>query len=375
VIYLDHNATTPVDERVVDAMLPYLSRHHGNPSSLHRFGRLARDAVETAREQVAALAGASPGQIIFTSGGTEANNLALLGLAPNLRGKVLAVGATEHPSVLEAAAWLHRHGHPVRLIPVDQDGRVDPALPQILDDSVGLVSLMWANNETGVIQDIPALGGALRDFWLHCDATQAAGRLPLDFTASGVHLMTLSSHKIYGPKGAGALIADRSLPLEPLLHGGGQERGLRAGTENVLALVGFGKAAELAHLELESRARHLLALRERFEAGLSALPGVNVFAAGSPRLPNTVQFGMAGMDGEALVMALDRQGFALSSGSACASGAGEPSPVLLAMGVAPEQARTAVRVSFGAGNAKNDVDALLAALKNLRPGCIHSALT
>jgi len=198
-----------------------------------------------------------------------------------------------------------------------------------------------------------------------------AGRLPLDFAASGLHLMTLSAHKIYGPKGAGALIADRSLPLEPLLHGGGQERGLRAGTENVAALVGFGKAAERAHGELEMRTRHMLALRERFEAGLNELPGLCVFAAAAPRLANTVQFGMAGMDGEALVMALDRQGFALSSGSACASGAGQPSPVLLAMGVAPELARTAVRVSFGAGNTEQDVDALLATLCKLRPGVIH----
>ncbi|HLF95578.1 MAG TPA: cysteine desulfurase family protein [Methylococcaceae bacterium] len=371
-VYLDHNASTPVDERVVEAMLPYLSRLHGNPSSLHRFGRLARDALETAREQVAALAGASPGQVIFTSSGTEANNLALLGMAPALRGKTLAVGATEHPSVLEAAAWLHRHGHAVRLIPVDALGQVDAGLPGRLDDTIGLVSLMRANNETGVIHD-PSPLGALRErgVWLHSDATQAAGRLPLDFASSGLHLMTLSAHKIYGPKGAGALIADRSLPLEPMLHGGGQERGLRAGTENVAALVGFGKAAELAYGELEMRTRHMLALRERFEAGLNELPGLCVFAAAAPRLANTVQFGMAGMDGEALVMALDRQGFALSSGSACASGAGQPSPVLLAMGVAPELARTAVRVSFGAGNTEQDVDALLATLCKLRPGVIH----
>lgn len=372
-VYLDHNASTPVDDRVVEAMLPYLSRFHGNPSSLHRFGRLARDALETAREQVAALAGASPGQVVFTSSGTEANNLALLGMASALRGKALAVGATEHPSVLEAAAWLHRHGHAVRLIPVDADGRVAADLPRMLDETVGMVSLMSANNETGVIHDESVLA-ALREqrVWLHSDATQAAGRLPLDFAAGPLHLMTLSAHKIYGPKGAGALIADRSLPLEPLLHGGGQERGLRAGTENVAALVGFGKAAELALSEMETRSRHLLALRQRFEAGLGQLPGLHVFAADAPRLSNTVQFGMAGMDGEALVMALDRQGFALSSGSACASGAGQPSPVLLAMGIVPDLARTAVRVSFGIGNTGQDVDALLAALARLRPGAIHT---
>ncbi|TAN52595.1 MAG: cysteine desulfurase [Methylococcaceae bacterium] len=369
-LYLDHNATTPLDERVWEAMAPYQQRFYGNPSSLYRLGRLSRQAVETAREQVAQLAGAQPAQVIFTSGGTEANNLALKGLAHALRGRCVAVGSGEHPSVLEPARSLIEHPVALHAIPCDGQGRITAAAWEQLPAGTGLVSLMWANNETGVIQDIPALMPPLRErgLWLHSDAVQAAGRIPLDFAHSGLHLLSLSSHKIYGPKGAGALIAERSLPMRPLLHGGGQERGLRCGTENVAAIVGFGKAAELAQQELAQRAQHVLSLRRHLESLLSSLPGLTVFAQDVLRLPNTVQFGIAGMDGETLVMALDRQGVAVSSGSACAGGAAEPSHVLLAMGVAPELARRAVRVSFGAGNRAEDVDGFIDALQKALAG-------
>lgn len=367
-LYLDHNAATPLDARVREAMEPFLSRFYGNPSSLYRLGRLSRDAVEAAREQVAALAGAVASQVIFTSGGTEANNLALKGLAHALHGRALAVGAGEHPSVLEPARALAGLGVFRHIVATDSGGRADAASLAGLPANVALLSLMWANNETGVIQDIAALAPALRDrgVWLHSDGVQAAGKIPLDFAASGLHMLSLSSHKIYGPKGAGALIAERALPLQPLLHGGGQERDLRSGTENVAAIVGFGKAAELARLEMAERARHTLQLRQSLEAALSLMPEVTVFAAGSQRLPNTLQFSVAGMDGEALVMALDRQGVAVSSGSACAGGAAEPSHVLLSMGVAPELARGAIRVSFGVGNDPDDVERFLDALKKAR---------
>lgn len=366
-LYLDHNATTPLDVRVREAMAPYLERFHGNPSALYRLGRISRDAVEQAREQVAALVGAAPAQIIFTSGGTEADNLALVGMWPALAGRGVAVGATEHPAVVEPAHHLQRHaGTPLTVLPVDSLGRMDQAaLDGLSSVHVGLVSLMWANNETGVVHDLPRFAQSLREkgIWVHSDAVQAVGKVRVDFAASGLHLMSVSSHKINGPKGAGALVMDRSVPLTPLLHGGGQEKGLRSGTENVPAIVGFGKAAELAREENCIRAERAFGLRRALEAALADLSDAVLFARDAERLPNTLQFGMAGIDGEALVMALDRQRVAVSSGSACASGAGEPSPVLLAMGYAPEVARTAVRVSFGAGNEMGDVERFVAALK------------
>jgi cysteine desulfurase len=375
VLYLDHNATTPLHESVVVAMEPFLSRFYGNPSSLYRLGRLSRDAVERARAQVAALVGAHSAQVVFTSGGTEANNLILKGVAHALPGRGLAVGAAEHPSVLEPAQALAKQGLPLYRIGTDGQGRYAQAEWEQLPATIGLVSLMWANNETGTIQDIANLAAGLRErgCWLHSDAVQAVGKIPVDFARSGLHALSLSSHKIYGPKGAGALVVDRALPLQPLLHGGGQERDLRSGTENVAAIVGFGQAAELARQELAQRAQHTLALRRQLEAALAAWPGVTLFAQAAQRLPNTVQFSVAGMDGEALVMALDRQGVALSSGSACASGDAQPSHVLSAMGVVPDIARGAVRVSFGAGNRPEDVARFLDALKTALAGFGKSA--
>lgn len=368
-VYLDHNATTPLDARVLESMLPYLGAFYGNPSSLYRLGRVSRNAIETARQQVAALVGAEPGSVIFTAGGTESNNLAIKGLAAHYALGVAAAGATEHPSVQAPFEWLAAAGWQCLTLPVDADGLLDAGpWQQWANTPIRFASVMLANNETGVIQQsLAALGDWLqaRNAFIHCDAVQAAGKIPVDFAKLGVHLMTVSSHKIYGPKGAGALIVDKSIPLAPLIEGGGQEHDLRSGTENVPALVGFGKAAELALAELETRQAHCLRLRRQLEAGLAQMPGITVFARAAHRLPNTVQFGMAGMDGETLLMLLDRKGFAVSSGSACASGAGEPSPVLLAMGHAADTAKSAVRVSLGKDNTPDDITALLAALQSL----------
>jgi cysteine desulfurase len=368
-IYLDHNATTPLDERVREAMLPYLVNFYGNPSSLYRLGRLSRNAVDMAREQVAALAGAHPSEVIFTSGGTEANNLALKGLALELKRRSFAVGATEHPSVTEPAEFLGSLGWNRVIVPVDSMGLPERAFFEIFpENALGFASLMLANNETGVINEsIGAIAETLRarGTILHCDAVQAAGKIPIDFCSVGVHLLSISSHKLYGPKGVGALIVDRSVTLKPLLHGGGQEFSWRGGTENVAGIVGFGKAAELALAELEDRRRHCLKLRQHLEMGLENLPGITFFARNAPRLPNTIQFGVSGYEGESLVMALDRQGFAISSGSACASSASEPSPVLIAMGVTAEAAKSAIRISIGKSNTETDIERLLDAVKKL----------
>lgn len=371
-VYLDHNATTPLDERVLEAMLPYLRSYYGNASGLYRLGRLSRGAVDTAREHIAALTGAHPLEVIFTSGGTEANNLALKGMAFAVGKGVLITGATEHPSVSEPLKYLAARGWTLKTLPVGPDGlpaNTNLESPDIKLGEAPIGSLMLANNETGVIHDTLELASSLRKAggFLHVDAVQAVGKIPVDLASTGAHTMTLSAHKIYGPKGVGALIAKRTAPIEPLLHGGGQERGLRGGTENVAGIVGFGKAAELARLELEARSAHTLALRRRLERGLRSLPGVTLFAETTQRLPNTVQFSVPSFDGETLVMNLDRLGFAVSSGSACASGGNVPSPVLTAMGVDAETARGAIRVSLGRGNTEFEVDQFTEALKGLLP--------
>lgn len=368
-LYFDHNATTPLDERVLEAMLPWLREGYANAASLHRGGREARAAIDHAREQVAALAGTHPGQVVFTAGGTEADNLAVKGLAARLpRGRVL-VGSMEHPAVLEAAQALAPHGWQVDEIPAGADGRYDlPGLrEQLAAGDVRLVAAMAANNETGALQDTAAIAEAAREAGalFHCDAVQLAGKGTLRYPETGAHTLALSAHKICGPKGVGALILDKGVDIEPQLHGGGHEGGLRAGTENTAGIVGFGAAAELAAAELEERYAALLTLRERLENGLSGMPGVTVFAEHVARLPNTVQFAVPGYEGEGLLMSLDRHGIAVSSGSACASGRGEPSHVLLAMGIDPTVAYGAVRVSLGRDNSAEDIDSFLATLREL----------
>ncbi|MGA9853230.1 MAG: cysteine desulfurase family protein [Gammaproteobacteria bacterium] len=364
-IFLDHNATTPLDPRVLDVMLPWLRGVHGNPSSIHRYGREARAALDKARAQVAALVNVQPTQVVFTGGGTEADNLALRGVCQGKPDGRLLVSAIEHAAVLGPADALALQGWQVEKIPVDSQGKIDlNTLDKMLGKDVRLVSVMLANNETGTIQDVRAIAECAHEHGtlMHTDAIQAAGKLPVDFAALSVDLMTVSAHKFNGPRGVGALILNRRVDLVPLVTGGGQEQGLRGGTENLAGIIGFGKAAELAYGELELRIAHLRALRDQLVTGLKRIPGIWIFAEQAERLPNTVQIGVAGFDGEMIVMELDKRGIAVSSGSACHSGSGKPSHVLLAMGVDAATARTAVRISLGMDNTNSDVQALLAAL-------------
>ncbi len=365
--YLDHNATTPLDPGVLEAMLPYLKERHGNPSSRHEYGRAARAAVDAAREQVAAALGAHPSEVIFTGSGSEANNLFIKGAAACLEPGVVAVSAVEHPCVREPARDLQRLGWQTQEIAVDAQGRIDAAgYAAVLAQPARIVSVMLANNETGVLQDVPALARQARDAgaWFHSDAVQALGKVAIDFrvlNAAGVNALTVSAHKLYGPKGAAALLLDKRVELKALISGGGQERNLRSGTENVAAIVGFGAACELAVARLEADAARLEDLRCQLESGLAAT-GATVFGAGAPRLPNTSFFALAGIDGETLVAQLDRAGYAIASGSACSSVSPEPSHALLAMGVEPALAKGALRVSFGRGNSAEDVAGFLRAL-------------
>ncbi len=368
-VYLDNNATTALDERVLAAMLPYMGQVTGNPSSVHRFGRLQKDAIEQARESVAQLAGARAEQVIFTSGGTESNNLLLNGFSRQLSKQGddcrIAISAIEHMSLLEPAMNLSQS---VAKLAADENGMIRlPVLEQAMTGKLSLVSVMAANNETGVVQELqPLIEFALQnDCYFHSDASQAAGKIPLHFIESGMHAMTLSAHKLYGPLGAGALIVDKRLPLGKIQFGGTQEHNLRAGTENVAAIVGFGKAAELAISELEERSLHTRKLRDALEAGLKAFSSVEIFAEHAKRLPNTVQFGVKGFDGETLLMQLDRKAIAVSSGSACTSGKTESSHVLVAMKVPAALANSAIRVSFGKDNTMSDVTAFLVALSDI----------
>jgi cysteine desulfurase len=364
-IYFDHNATTPIDERVLEAMLPFLKAFYGNPSSLYRHGRLARSAIDSAREQISNLVGVQPSQLIFTSGGTEANNLAFMTLNPLSR---IAISAIEHPSVSKPAEKMVRLGHELKLIGVDYNGLItQEAIDEIISYRPLFVSIMLANNETGVIQDIAGLTHQLHEkgVIVHTDAVQALGKIPVDYNNLGVDMMTLSSHKVYGPKGCGALIFNKKVSPEPIIIGGGQEYGFRAGTENVPAIVGFGKAAELAGGQLDQRTKHLQSLRQILEEQLISIPGVSLFAKAAERLPNTVQFGIEGMDGEMLLMKLDQKGIAVSSGSACASAGGKPSPVLAAMGISTELSKSAIRISLGKDNTESEINEFIDLLETL----------
>lgn len=366
-IYLDYNATAPVDPVVREAMQPYLDTRFGNASSRHEYGRAARRAIDTAREQIAAAVGAHPTEVLLTSGGSEANNLFLKG-ALWARGKGgLAVSTIEHPCVLRPAEWMGRQGCALVLLPANADGVVTvEALQPALAETPVLVSVMAANNETGALQPVAELARAARDAGalFHCDAVQALGRIALDFRALAVHGLTISAHKIGGPKGAGALVVDKSVELTPLIHGGGHERGLRSGTENVAAIVGFGAACELAVGRQAREAERQQVLRAQVDAGVQAL-GAQLFAGRVARLPNTSCFAFAGVDGETLVGQLDREGYACASGAACSSASPGASHVLLAMGVAEDVARGAVRVSLGVATTGEQIEGFLAALARI----------
>jgi cysteine desulfurase len=373
-VYFDHNATTPLDPRVLEGMLPYLREQYGNASSRHEYGRAARRAIDEARQRVAFAVGAHPTEVVFTSGGSEANNLFIKGAAACLAPGTVAISAIEHPCVREPAKALQKAGWKLREIAVDENCRVasadfQAALDEKPEEEPALVSVMLANNETGAVQDVAALAALAAQAkssraWFHTDAVQAFGKRRVDFRAlngAGVHALTLSAHKLGGPKGAGALVVDKRVDLQPLIAGGGHERGLRSGTENVAAIVGFGLAAELATARLDASARQLEALRTELEAGLAA-QGAIIFGHVAERLPNTSYFAFAGIDGETLVGKLDRAGFAVAAGAACSSANPEPSRVLLAMGIQSSLARGAVRVSFGIDNNAVQVRDFLTAL-------------
>ena len=362
-IYFDHNATTAIDDRVFEAMLPYLTGFYGNPSSLYRAGRLVRSAIDTAREQVAVSVGATAKEIVFTSGGTEANNLALQMVAKD---NVIALSDIEHPSVMEFAQQYKQRVN----IPVDAKGLVAvDSVSHIFSQrqTPQLVSIMLANNETGAIQDIENIASFLKNksAFFHVDAVQALGKVAINWGELDIDCMSLSSHKIYGPKGCGALVVKKTVNINPLLIGGGQEQGLRAGTENVAAIVGFGKAAELACVEMAQREEHCLRLRMQLEQGLKSIAHLTIFSESIQRLPNTIQFSIKGIDGEMLLMQLDHNNIALSSGSACASGGGKASAVLLAMGVDYSMAKGAVRVSLGKDSSESEVVEFIKVLKSV----------
>jgi len=366
VIYFDHNASTPVRPEVAAAMAAAHADLHANPSSAHREGQRSRAAIERAREQVAALVNARSAEIVFTSGGTEADHLGVVGGAWGLepRGRRIAVSALEHHAVHGAAEVLRRGGWVIDHLPATRDGVVDAAAVDVLPADTTLLSVMLANNETGALQPVADIAARARrrGIRVHCDAVQAAGKVPVDRAALGADYLVISAHKIGGPKGVGALILGEGAPYEPLFRGSGHEHGRRGGTENLGGIVGFGVAAELAARDLESERARLLALRARLEGALrAALPDLVIHAAAAARLPNTVNLSVPGARSDHLLMSLDARGVEVSAGAACASGAVEPSPVLEAMGVPRELAVCAIRLSMGRTTTVEEVDAVAAA--------------
>jgi cysteine desulfurase len=361
-IYLDHNATTPLHPEALEAMMPFLTEEFGNASSVHALGRAARDAVEAARDAVAALIGADPSEIVFTGGGTESDNAALhgvLGFAERRGKRHLLTTAIEHHAVLETAKALERAGTPVTYVGVDSDGRVDAeAVAEAIRDDTALVSVMHANNETGALQPVAEAARAARErgVLVHTDAVQTAGRIPVAVDELGVDLLSLSAHKFGGPKGVGALYVRRGTRIVPFHHGGAHERNRRGGTENVPGIVGLGKAAALARAGVVAEAERLRQLTSLFLRRLAVL--VDDVRVNSPaaRVPGTVNVSFAGVEGESLILALDLEGICVSSGSACASGSMEPSHVLAAMRVPPMLAQGTVRFSFGRTNTEADVE-------------------
>jgi cysteine desulfurase len=366
-IYLDHNATTPVDPAVLEAMLPYFSGDFGNASSIHTFGQRARSAVETAREQVAALINARPQEIIFTSGGTESDNHAIFGIVRQaLAGAPAAhiiTTAIEHEAVLNTCQALELQGVAVTFLPVFGDGLIDlDGLRKAVRPETVLITVMHANNELGTVQPLREIGeiAAERDIYFHTDAVQSVGKIPVDVQASQLDLLSLSGHKLYAPKGVGATYIKSGTRLQQFLYGGHHQRGFRPGTENVAGIVGLGKAAELARMALAEDATRISALRDQLEQGLLArVPDSRANAAAAPRTPNTSNITSSGIEGEALVIALDLKGLACSTGAACSSGAIEPSHVLTAIGLPPPEARASVRFSLGRRTTPAEIDAAL----------------
>ncbi|HUE95187.1 MAG TPA: cysteine desulfurase family protein [Longimicrobiaceae bacterium] len=368
-IYLDYAATTPVRPEVREAMLPLLSENFGNPSSVHRWGRHAKLELEEARARIADLIGARPTEIVFTRGGTEADNLAVLGRSRREKGAPIACSAIEHRAVLMAARAAEEEGSPLRLLPVDAHGIVvDGSWDEILTDEPAIVSVMWANNEIGSVQPIERIAAACHAaaVTFHTDAVQAFGKLRVRVDDVPVSMLSLSAHKIGGPKGVGALFIRKGTEVQPLVYGGGHERGLRAGTEDVAGAVGFAVAAELAAREREDQVERLRGLRDRLEAGLrEKVPDLVVNAAGAERLPTILNVSVPGASSEVLLVMLDLEGIAVSSGSACSSGGVSPSHVLTTMGLPPEVAGPSVRFSLGHETTQREIDQVLEAFPPL----------
>lgn len=376
-VYFDHNATTRIDDTVLDAMLPYFQQEFGNPSSRHAYGIVARRAIDKARKQVADAIGVQPVQVIFTSGGSEANNLFIRGAADSLKPSNLFISAIEHPCVLKPTQALARRNcdpWAMHQLTVNSSGQVDldAAGNAMREHKPGLVSVMLANNETGVIQDVAGIAemARLHGAYVHTDAIQGLGKIPVDFATLKVHAMTLSAHKIYGPKGAAALIVDKRLLLKPLIYGGGHENGLRSGTENVPAIVGFGVACELARSRMTETAQHVSRLRDCLEQGLVAM-GAVIFGTAAARIPNTCYFALPDIEGDTLVVKLDKAGFAVAAGAACSSVNPGQSHVLAAMQVDPMLARCTVRVSLGGDNTLAQVEDFLRASRRIAAELRH----
>ncbi len=388
-VYLDYNATTPVEPEVLDAMLPYFSADFANASSIHTPGQRARSAVESAREQVAALIGAKPQEIVFTSGGTESDNHAIFGVvaakvgqafqpvassaSPN-RAPHIITTTIEHEAVLNACQAAEKQGVSVVYLPVDRDGLVDPdSVRRAIRPDTALITIMQANNELGTVQPLEEIGSIAKQHkvYFHTDAVQSAGKIPIDVNALNVDLLSLSGHKLYAPKGVGALYVRSGTRLRQLLYGGHHQRGFRPGTENVAAIVGLGKAAEIAQNSLAADAKQVSALRDKLERGLlDLIPQIRVNGLRALRTPNTTNIMFAGIEGEALVIALDLKGLACSVGAACSSGAVEPSHVLTAIGLSQEEAKSSLRFSLGRHTTESEInfalDVIPAAVAQLR---------
>ncbi|MEA2517108.1 MAG: cysteine desulfurase [Actinomycetota bacterium] len=375
--YLDHAATTPVLPEVKDAMLGALEADFGNPSSVHAYGRRAKEIVEDARDRVAAAVGASPAEIVFTGGGTEADNLALKGSAHKLRGNGnhLVTTTIEHHAVLDTVEWLMREGLETTKVPVAATGVVDPtAFADAVRTSTILASVMAVNNEIGTVQDVSAIAAEVKsanpNTLVHTDAVQALGNIPVNLHAWGVDLAAFAAHKLGGPKGVGALFIRSSVPVEAIIHGGGQERGLRSGTLNVSGIAGFGAAAEIAAKEVYEKSERVAGLRDRLLTGIREIvPDAVINGDLHKRVAGNINLCIPGTEGETLLLLLDQAGIACSSGSACSSGALDPSHVLLAIGVSRDLARGSLRFSLGRASTDGDVDAVLAAL----PGVVAAA--
>jgi cysteine desulfurase len=367
-IYLDYAATTPVDPRVLKAMEPYFSEKFGNTMSLHSFGQEAKTALEEAREIVADLMGAKPSEVIFTSSATESNNLALKGVAfaNRKKGNHIIISSIEHSCIMESAKWLEKQGFEITRLKVDKYGLVDPEdVKKAIKKETILVSIMHANNEIGTIEPIEEIGKICKErgVYFHTDAAQSFGKIPINVNKMNIDLMTVSSHKMYGPKGAAALFVREGTKIEPILHGGGHEMGLRSSTVNVAAIVGFAEACKICKKEMEKEAKRSTKLRDKLIKGvLEKIPGSHLNGHPTKRLPNNANFWFEGVEGESIVIQLDLLGIAASTGSACSSEKLEPSHVLLAIGLRPEQAHGSLRLSLGRWTKEKEIDYVLKVL-------------